>query len=204
MRTYDTDVSTPDQSKWRYTGDKVHVSVQWERVPDAGDLMLLILLAHPDTIKEFKVTNMEEIGRKLDNETARRIYYGAQISVYLRVAPGDEADAAGRFARVMMTVSPIMRDAGIKPGQQPGSDLTVNPYVSFRHDYDDLIDPEKFKALKQVVEGGMSEEQFYGLTSTTIRDSDPRYAKHRELMESRPLYRAMRAMQLPPLPPIPR
>ena len=205
MRTYDTDVATRDQSKWGYTGDKVHVSVKPERVAEAWDLMLPILLGHSDTIKEFKVTDMDKMKLKLPAESARRVYEGAQIVVYLRAAPGDQLDAGLRFARVMMTVSPIMRAAGIDPGRQPGSDLIVNPYVSFRHDYNDLIDPQKFKALKQNAKAGfLTEEEFIGLPTATISNSDPGYAKHAELMRSRPLYLALLDRQLPPLPPIQR
>ena len=202
MRTHDAnEIScSEDQSTWDYLGDKVHVSVQ---VPVNKDLtqiegawnnvILPLALGHHDTIKEFKVTNMEAAGLKLPRDDAHRIYYGAQITVYLRATARDEKRAAERFSEVMKSMNYNLNAFHIKPGQQPDSDLKVTDYLSFRHDLDDLLPSGKAEAVKQQIKGA-SLEQYIGFTGVTIEESDPRYGAHKKKMEDRLLYKLLKGL----------
>ena len=69
MQTHDKVVSTTDQSRWDYTGDKVHVSVYSEQIEKAWNVIFPILLDHSDTIKEFKVSDMAALEPKLPEES---------------------------------------------------------------------------------------------------------------------------------------
>ncbi len=76
-----------DQNTWDYTGDKVHVSVNSEQIGEAWNVVLPILIGNHHTIRDFKITKMEQVRRYLHDENARRIYYGAQITVYISRRP---------------------------------------------------------------------------------------------------------------------
>ena len=202
LRTHDAyaiNCST-DQSTWDYPGDKVHVSVH---VPaDKDDLtqleaawnnvVLPFALGDHETIREFKVANMEAARRSLPRADAQRIYFGAQITVYLRATPGDEKRAAERFAEVMKSVNYALSAGGISPGKQPDSDLKISDYLSFRHDLDDLLPDSKAEAAKQDYKGGTL-EMYLADRRVSIDDSDlRRYGEHKKKMENRLLYRILK------------
>ena len=189
-----------DQSTWDYPGDKVHVSVQ---VPvDKDDLtqveaawnnvVLPFALGQHETVKEFKVSNMVAARRSLPRDDAQRIYFGAQITVYLRATPSDEKRAAERFAEVMKSVNYALSAGGISPGKQPDSDLKISDYLSFRHDLDDLLPDSKAEAAKQDYKGGTL-EMYLADRRVSIDDSDlRRYGEHKKKMENRLLYRILK------------
>jgi Salmonella virulence-associated 28kDa protein len=202
FRTHDADdiSNSNDQSRWDYPGDKVHISIQVPvkddeaQIADAwNNVILPHALEHHDTIKEFKVSNMKAAGDKLPRADVERIYYGAQISVYLRATPGDEKRVAERFAEVMKSVNYVLKTAGIsKPGKQPDSDLKVSDYLSFRHDLDDLLPDGGAKNMKQRIADINNLQEYIGYDVVTIQDSDPRYGAHKKAMEDRLLYKYLK------------
>ena len=168
----------------------MHISVKSAAVEAAWNLVLPILLEDRNTIKEFKVTDMAEVEPRLkENELARRIYYGAQITVYLHAAPDSERGAVDRFVKLMKSVTERLRAARIAQGIQPASDLQINPYLSFRHDLDDLIAPDKDKELREQEQGEMDEERYRDVAQ--MRENNRQYGQHKELMKRRPLYLAL-------------
>ena len=194
-------VSTPDQSKWTYTGDKVHVSVDADRVKEAWNLILPLLIERHDTIKEFKVTDMEQVKKSLGSgDKASRIYDGAQVTINLHASPGDSVGAARRFAKVLKEVSTVLESAGIKEGKIPVSDLIVkkNKYVSFRRDCNDLVLPSQAEARKQFArEMEVDEQSFFDcpfpaeLGKPYISGTDRSYPEHKKLMKGRRLYKEL-------------
>ena len=179
-------VESTDVSNWEYTGNKVHFSVDQRRVEDAWNLALPLLLEHHDAIKEFKVVDMATLAPQVANDRAKRLIEGAQISVYLHVAPGDEARATTCFAEVMKSICLALKSAHIGPGKVPDSDLAINEYLSFRHDLDDLIDQEKVKLWRgKIPEVGYRDR-------LDIRDTHERYRLHKPLMHKQDLYQILR------------
>jgi hypothetical protein len=196
LRKNDKVETNTDQNTWDYTGDKVHVSVDSKQVGKAWNVVLPILIGNHHTIKDFKITRMELVRGSLPDKSASRIYYGAQITVYFRAAPGnvkkDEAEmaAALHFAEVMKLVSAALKNASIGAGDRPASDQEVDTYLSFRRDYDDLINPLGFSAKKQYAHAnGWTEDQAAELFY--IRDTRDDYAVHKERMKLRPLFKLL-------------
>jgi Salmonella virulence-associated 28kDa protein len=190
LRTHDKVKTTTDQDTWDYTGDKVHVSVAWDEVGLAWSVVLPILIGNHHTIKDFKITRMELVRRALPDERASRIYYGAQITVYFRAAPGNEKAAIWDFAKVMKLVSAALKNAPIGAGYRPASDQAVDTYLSFRRDYDDLIDPQRFIARKRALGEKKTEDDAQEDLYISTNHYD--YEKHRNLMKSRPLFGLLR------------
>lgn len=170
-------VEAHDTGRFAKTGDKVHLSMHPEDARRGWNVVLPILLEHGDTIKQFKVTEMERPeaviekarrgGPRTDLAAAERVYNGAQVTIYQHRTGGDgEADSEA-FARVTARISTALRDAGIRPGARPESDLTLpgNDYASFRREVRD--------------------------DGTNLRPEDADYARHKEAMRERPLYRAL-------------
>ena len=189
MRTHDRMAATKDQSMWEFTGDKVHLSVEAADIEAAWDVVLPILIAHHATFKEFKLTDMEVVKASVaSEESARRIYYGAQISIYLHAATGDEGAAAKRFAKMLKEVSVALQHATIGVGKQPPSDVRINDFVSFRHDLDDLLDRKKARTARQQFDGN---EDAYRLEFYMKTRDEARYAEHKKLMLDQPLCRAL-------------
>ncbi len=166
-----------DIDKFKKTGDKIHLSMHPEDARRGWDVVMPILLEHKDTIKQFKVTEMERPEAVIKKaregastpllDAARRVYNGAQITIYQHAPKvGGDADSDA-FAGVATRISAALRDAGIRPGDRPESDLMIpdNSYVSFRRE----IRPD----------------------GTNLRPEDADYATHKEAMRERPLYRAL-------------
>lgn len=163
--------------KFKKTGDKIHLSMHPEDARRGWDVVMPILLENKDTIKQFKVTEMERpeaVIRKAREgastplvDAARRVYNGAQITIYQHAPKvGGDADSDA-FAAVATRISTALRDAGIRPGARPESDLMIpdNSYVSFR---------------REIRADG-----------TNLRPEDADYATHKEAMRERPLYQAL-------------
>ena len=101
MRTDDEAGCSTDPAKWNNTGNKVHISVAATQVADAWNKVLPILLQHRDTIKLFKVTDMMVVGAALPQQEARRVYDGAQITIYFYATPEELREAKKRFVEVI-------------------------------------------------------------------------------------------------------
>jgi hypothetical protein len=200
VRSHGKDWPTLDQSRWNYTGDKVHISVESApkstKIRTAWDTILPILL-DSRIVKECKVTNVEFAKMQLDmdpkDKSAARIYYGAQISVYLHAARDDVDAAKVRFADLMKRVSQALAESGIRGGVQPESDLRIDPYLSYRHDIDDLVDDKKIKEKKLEAEQLNYTEADYYLRVYIDPFEDPeRYSKHKAQMEEQRLYQLLK------------
>ena len=163
MRTDDEAGCSTDPAKWNNTGNKVHISVAATQVADAWNKVLPILLQHRDTIKLFKVTDMLVVGAALQQQEARRVYDGAQITIYFHATSEELREAKKRFVEVIKLVSSALTVADIRSGIQPPSDLPVNGYASFRHSFIDLLEPERCRALREkFTAASMAEDGYTG------------------------------------------
>jgi hypothetical protein len=162
--------------------------------------VLRILIGNHSVIKDVKVTNMQNVKDEIDqsglsDKDAQRkyyYYYGGQITVYFRAAPGTEKAAVWNFARVMKLVSAALANAFIRTGVTPYGDLSWSDnYLSFRRDYNDLIDPQGFIAAKEEARtSGFNEDDAQRLFY--IETDHPNYEEHRRRMGDRPLLTALR------------
>ena len=85
-------------------------------------------------------------------------------------------------------VSRTLQNANIGTGERPGSDWAFpkSEYVSFRRDYNDLVDPAQAKRRK---EDARTEDEFKD--SNYISEKNADYPKHKEMMRGRPLYKEL-------------
>ncbi len=90
-----------------------------------------------------------------------------------------------QFAEVMKKVSVALSNASIRVGDRPASDQAVGAYLSFRRDYDDLINPMEFDKKKQLALGRTEDEAQELLY---IKDSRADYAEHKHRMRSTQLF----------------
>ena len=108
---------TRDTSKWHYTGDKVHISVASDQVKDAWNLILPILIEHHDTIKEFKVTDMEEMKHRLEMTAGQAVFTMERRLIYCMPLLATKTMPQQRFAKVLKGVIGVLTSAASRPGE---------------------------------------------------------------------------------------
>jgi hypothetical protein len=96
--------------------------------------------------------------------TARRVYDGAQITVYISIDPIENRSVKEAMAVAMKEVDQMLRERGIAPGDQPTSDEPVNEFISFRVDQ---------------------------IGRSYIEEDDERYEQHRATFKDRPAFLAL-------------
>jgi hypothetical protein len=172
-------------------GNKLHISVRREDTARAWGTIAPILLKNPDVGKHFKVVDIVDANRKLEEldrkiaelenapagpkrdrdltdarisrDSVLRVLEGTQITLYDE-KPGV---APKRFQEVLSEISEALRRDGIAPGKQPGSDLPVDEFVSYRNDR--MLDPETGRL-------------------DYIDESSPKYGEHFEKMKESPFF----------------
>jgi hypothetical protein len=176
------------------TGNKIHISVRQQDIARAWGTVAPILLKNPEVAKHFKVVDIVAATRTLESLEAKiaelerapaspkrdkdlsearesrdsvlRVIEGTQITLY------DEKPGASpeRFQQVLSEISEALRRDGIVPGRQPGSDLPVDEFVSYRNDR--VFNPETRRL-------------------DYIDDRSPRYREHFEQMKENPFFVAL-------------
>lgn len=176
------------------TGNKMHISVRQQDTARAWGTIVPILLKNPDVAKHFKVVDIVAATQKLEaleakiaelekapaspkrdkdlaearesRDSVLRVIEGTQITIYDE-KPGV---APQRFQQVLSEISDALRRDGIAPGRQPGSDLPVDEFVSYRNDR--AFNPETRKL-------------------EYIDDRSPGYREHFEQMKESPFFVAL-------------
>jgi 23S rRNA pseudouridine1911/1915/1917 synthase len=134
-------------------GWKVHLSVQGDQLEKAWNLVYPFLLkgevtgfkvARPFTIAAHDpdlVTSLAEEKRSPEQlnacERFLRIRDGAQITIYLSEEEEEEGrakKAGSRLSLLLAEVEKVLATSGIRPGQQPPSDVRIGRYASTRRE----------------------------------------------------------------------
>lgn len=139
-----------------YAGDKLHLSVEREQLPQAFDALSDLLLSEDSPVSKWKVIN-PEVHRSLDTEKGRRLELGGQIIFYLYAEKRDEPISADRLLSTRAFVDAVedrLKIHHINPGLKPESDVSAHhwDYTSYRNDkrsdrYD--IDPTQHQRLRE-------------------------------------------------------
>lgn len=180
-----------DIGNYHDSGDKLHISVRPEQLSEAMDAILPVLDRHPNVIKHFKVTDMVEAARQVDNldkqiatlrqvpqpdqqrldqlisqrDIARRVLDGAQLTLYCYQPNEGSPIPAETFREVIDEINAVLLKREFGVGSLPESDLPVTEFVTYRQDRD-------------------SQGQY-------IRTDDENYPAQRELMKERPFYQGL-------------
>ena len=180
--------SPVDPLQWRFSGDKVHLSVNPTQVGETWSKLAPILFSSP-AIDEFKFTDMARLEKFKGDSTADRIYFGNQITIYFTGSPTDR-ESIGKFAELMKLVTLALRSHGIRPGTQDAkSDLIINEFLAYRHDVDDLLHDGEAESIRaRCIREGCTEEDYKNLSIYINTRDTERYPKHKDLMELRMFY----------------
>lgn len=144
------------QNQGEFAGDKFHLSVRRDLVPQAFQALSGLLFSESSPIDKWKVTDMARV------EPEARVGAGAQLTLYVKPDGADSHYSAQGLSQVRQFVERLettLAEHGIEPGQHPESDVRPENwrYASYRNE------------LRSGREGGdaqsqaLREEPFYRL-----------------------------------------
>ncbi|MBP4050661.1 type III secretion system effector phosphothreonine lyase [Chromobacterium violaceum] len=121
------------QCKGEFAGDKFHISVQPEQVPQAFQALSGLLFSVDSPIDKWKVTDMERVDQQ------SRVAVGAQFTLYVKPDQENSQYSASSLHNTRQFIECLesrLSESGLMPGQYPESD--VHPenwkYVSYRNE----------------------------------------------------------------------
>jgi Salmonella virulence-associated 28kDa protein len=189
FRRNDKETRLPE---WTYNGDKVHVSVRPDRVSLAWDRLMPILFGMPDRLAEFKVTKMDLVRRSRDSSLkAKRIYDGMQITIYFHKVSEEKPQLTlQRFGNILLSIHQTLDDLAIEPGLQDKSDLLLTKYLSYRREFNDLIEKNRTRANEiRAKHEALGSHEDYLLPELYINEDASEYSDHKEKMRESETYR---------------
>ena len=144
------------QNQGEFAGDKFHLSVRRDLVPQAFQALSGLLFSESSPIDKWKVTDIERAGPET------RVGVGAQLTLYVKPDGADSQYSAQGLSQVRQFVERLettLTEHGIEPGKHPESDVRPEHwrYASYRNE------------LRSGREGGdvqsqaLREEPFYRL-----------------------------------------
>ncbi|VVP27814.1 type III secretion system effector phosphothreonine lyase [Pseudomonas fluorescens] len=123
----------PAQCTGPFDGDKFHLSIKPDEVPEAFDALRGLLFSDDSPIDQWKVTDMERA------EPASRVSEGTQFTLYVKLDLASEQNLVQELRRVRHFVEcmeSLLTESNIQPGQYPDSDIRPSSwqYVSYRNE----------------------------------------------------------------------
>ncbi|AJX30504.1 type III secretion system effector phosphothreonine lyase [Burkholderia oklahomensis] len=123
----------PPKCLGEFAGDKFHISVQREQVPQAFQALTGLLFSECSPIDKWKVTDIERV----DHQS--RVGLGAQFTLYVKPDGDDSQYGAALLNTVRNFVEHLeleLSKHGISPGLHPESDVRPEhwQYVSYRNE----------------------------------------------------------------------
>ncbi len=116
-----------------FAGDKFHISVQREQVPEAFQALTGLLFSECSPVDKWKVTDID----RTDHQA--RVSLGAQFTLYVKPDGDDSQYGAAALNKVRHFVERLeleLSKHGITPGLHPESDVRPEhwQYVSYRNE----------------------------------------------------------------------
>ncbi|AUH51269.1 type III secretion system effector phosphothreonine lyase [Chromobacterium sp. ATCC 53434] len=144
------------QSLGEFAGDKFHISIQSEQVPQAFQALSSLLFSDDSPIDKWKITDMERV----DHQS--RVGVGAQITLYVKPDQTDSlysALALNKTRQFIENLEANLSEHGIAPGQHPESDVRPDGwrYTSYRNELRSERDGSETQSQ------ALREEPFYRL-----------------------------------------
>lgn len=142
--------------KGEFSGDKFHISVRGEQVPQAFQVLSGLLFSEESPVDKWKVTDMERA------DPQSRVSVGAQFTLYIKSDQENSQYSALLLHKIRQFIECLesrLAENRIMPGQRPDSD--VHPenwqYLSYRNE---LRSERKGSEMQSQV---LREEPFYRL-----------------------------------------
>ncbi|WP_434626849.1 type III secretion system effector phosphothreonine lyase [Chromobacterium sp. CV08] len=144
------------QNLGEFAGDKFHISIHSEQVPQAFQALTGLLFSDDSPIDKWKVTDMARVDHQA------RVGAGAQITLYVKPDQADSiysAAALNKTRHFIENLENSLFEQGIEPGHYPESDVRPDGwrYVSYRNEL--RSDRDGGEAQSQA----LREEPFYRL-----------------------------------------
>ncbi len=136
-------------------GDKFHISVNSNNVPEAFNLLAGFLLSKDLNLFEWKITDMNDASHGSNPDKLNRVREGAQFTLYFHPLDNQHytEDEIRKVRCLVNIIETTLKNAGITPGDIPDSDIVSSEmeYVSYRNDAvirsNDKINQEERKLL---------------------------------------------------------
>ncbi|EBS5119655.1 type III secretion system effector phosphothreonine lyase [Salmonella enterica subsp. enterica serovar Telelkebir] len=139
-----------------FAGDKFHISVQREMVPQAFQALSGLLFSEDSPVDKWKITDLERADKQA------RLSVGAQFTLYIKPDQENSQYSASLLHNTREFIARLesrLSEKGIIPGQCPDSD--VHPenwqYLSYRNEL------RSDRSGSEVQSQALREEPFYRL-----------------------------------------
>lgn len=121
------------QYKGEFIGDKFHISVQGQQVPQAFQALSELLFSGDSPIDKWKVTDMARVDQQ------SRVGEGAQFTLYVKPDQEDTQYSAEMLHKTRQFIAALesrLSENGIIPGRSPESDVHPESwqYASYRNE----------------------------------------------------------------------
>ncbi|MBB6155169.1 phosphothreonine lyase [Pseudomonas sp. JAI115] len=140
----------------RFAGDKLHLSVDREQVPQAFNAMASLLLSDDCPIEEWKVTDIHRVA------AGSRVSEGTQFTLYIKLDKDSlqyTAQGLNSVRHFVQALEATLIEQQIRPGQRPDSDVypVQWQYSSYRNEW------RSEREGSEVQSRALQEEPFYRL-----------------------------------------
>ncbi|WDC32317.1 type III secretion system effector phosphothreonine lyase (plasmid) [Escherichia albertii] len=144
------------KNQGKFAGDKFHISVQRDMMPQAFQLLSGLLFSEDSPIDKWKVTNLERVDQQA------RVSVGAQFTLYIKPDQENSQYSSSLLHNIRDFIECLesrLSNNGIIPGQRPESD--VHPenwqYFSYRNEL------RSERSGSEIQSQTLREEPFYRL-----------------------------------------
>jgi len=121
------------QCKGAYDGDKLHISVKRDEMPQAFGVLSKFLFSEDCPIDKWKFVHVSELG------SGNRVCEGAQFTLYVKPDAADSqftTQALSRLRHFVERLESEMASQNIHPGKYPDSDVRPShwQFISYRNE----------------------------------------------------------------------
>ena len=121
------------QCQGEFAGDKFHISVLGDMVPQAFQALSGLLFSEDSPIDKWKVTDMEQVNQQ------DRVGLGAQLTLYIKPDQKNSQYSVSSLLKIRQFIERLesrLSENGLVPGQYPESDVRPEnwKYCSYRNE----------------------------------------------------------------------
>ncbi|CAI8808231.1 MAPK phosphothreonine lyase [Pseudomonas zeae] len=144
-----------------YVGDKLHLSVGFDQVPKAFNVISRLLLSDDCPVDEWKVTDVALVG------SSERVAEGAQFTLYVKPQKADPqytAEGLNSLRHFVLCLESVLTGNDIQPGRYPSSDVRPDhwQFCSYRNEY------RSEREGNESQDQSLRDEPFFRLISTPL------------------------------------
>ncbi|HGX3700675.1 TPA: type III secretion system effector phosphothreonine lyase [Escherichia coli] len=146
----------PPKNQGKFVGDKFHISVQKDMMPQAFQVLSGLLFSEDSPVDEWKVTDLEQVDQQA------RVSVGAQFTLYIKPDQENSQYSASLLHNIRDFIECLefrLSKNEIIPGQCPESDVHPESwrYLSYRNEL------RSGRSGSEMQSQALREEPFYRL-----------------------------------------